>query len=772
MWAHVVIAYLFTFILMYLLWKNYREVVTLRKLYFESPEYVDSLHARTLMIWDIPGSSRSDAGLSTIVNSLSVPADGTEKCSIGRNVKELPELIEMHGRAVRRLEKVLAKYLKNPDRLPATKPLCKPDKEDKAMNQNMKVDAIEYYKQRIEELEKQIVIVRKGIDDRDAMPYGFVSFPTISRAHITAKAARHKHPKGTSMQLATKPQDIIWQNLNRAKAKRKWNSLIGHVLFVLLSVLYVIPNILIAVFLSNLNNISLVWPAFTPHLAANYRIYTFVQGFLAPTITSIIYLLLPVLMRRLSAWQGDITKSSREKHVTHKLYVFFILNNLIMFTLFGTFWSSVRDLITIVDANGFSWTTVTEVHLGDRIAVAIFDVSSFWITYLLQRNLGAILDLAQLVSLIGKSFSIHFLSPTPREKIEWTAPPPFDYASYYNYFLFYVTIALCFATVQPLVLPVAFFYFLLDSFLKKYTLMYVFVTKVESGGTFWRMIFNRLLFATGLFICVVALIVWSRYNGRTACTLFPLLVILILFKIYCHRTFDPEIHYHIRGSDRDSMLSANNFNRKDRLDKRYSHPALHRNLLRPMVNGKAEHMMAQIFGNGPGRDGQGGIGMDSMQHGKAGKKVPIAGFEVVQEEDMDFANFKNRAEFGDDHGGGGILYGDEHSMMGTMTPPPGFGSPASSRPGSPVIGHQVAMASPLGTGGNAFSGGGYFPVVGQAPPRSPHFAPASLHRPESPYDYTYTDHRSETGSVTHLLNDQHHPAPYRSHYYEEYRGDR
>jgi hypothetical protein len=233
-----------------------------------------------------------------------VPADGTEKCAIGRNVKELPTLMEMHEKAVRRLEKILAKYLKNPNQLPVAKPVCKPAKDDKSMNRDTKVDAIEYYKHRIEELERQIVIARKGIDKRDAMPYGFVSFPTISRAHITAKAARGKHPKGTTIQLATKPQDIIWHNLTRAKAKRKWNGFIGNILFFLLSLLYVVPNALIAVFLSNLNNIAFVWPGFTPHLAAHYRTYTVVQGFLAPTLTSIIYLLLPVMMRRLSAWQG------------------------------------------------------------------------------------------------------------------------------------------------------------------------------------------------------------------------------------------------------------------------------------------------------------------------------------------------------------------------------------------------------------------------------------------------------------------------------------
>src|SRR3954462_10207626 len=93
-------------------------------------------------------------------------------------------------------------------------------------------------------------------------------------------------------------------------------------------------------------------------------------------------------------------------------------------------------------------------------------------------------------------FARTFLSPTPRQSIEWTAPPPFDYASYYNYFLFYSTVALCFAGIQPLVLVAVAIYFLIDVVLRKYLILYVFVTKTESGGMFWRVLFNRFIFGT------------------------------------------------------------------------------------------------------------------------------------------------------------------------------------------------------------------------------------------------------------------------------------
>jgi hypothetical protein len=102
-------------------------------------------------------------------------------------------------------------------------------------------------------------------------------------------------------------------------------------------------------------------------------------------------------------------------------------------------------------------------------------------------------------------FAKTFLSPTPRQAIEWTAPPPFDYASYYhsiacrgvgerkvlaNQTQAMVTsctrsiaaprLAFCFATLQPIVLPVTALYFGVDAMLKKYLLMYV------TGVVEWR----------------------------------------------------------------------------------------------------------------------------------------------------------------------------------------------------------------------------------------------------------------------------------------------
>lgn len=49
-WAQVVVAWLFNGIVAGFLWWNYRKILALRRKYFESEEYQNSLHARTLMV--------------------------------------------------------------------------------------------------------------------------------------------------------------------------------------------------------------------------------------------------------------------------------------------------------------------------------------------------------------------------------------------------------------------------------------------------------------------------------------------------------------------------------------------------------------------------------------------------------------------------------------------------------------------------------------------------------------------------------------------------
>ena len=711
LWSHVISSYLIDGVITFFLWRNYVAVTRLRRQYFESPAYQMSLSSRTLMLTDIPPASRTDEGILRLADQVEQMA-GIPKATIGRNVKELPELIEEHEMTVRKLESVLVKYLKKPDNRPSKRPTLRPSKKYQKNSGGQKVDAIDYLTERIRELEVEIDSVRDSIDKRNPMPFGFASYERIEEAHMVAYAARKKHPQGATIRLAPQPKDLIWKNLPLSKKSRRWKRFMNNFWIAILTVIWIAPNALIAIFLSNLSNLALVWPAFQTNFNGHRLGWSIVQGIASPALTSLVYLLLPIAFRRLSIRAGDTTKFSRERHVLTKLYAFFIFNNLIIFSLFSALWKYIADVVNLThDSNEDFLKAIKQGGFFIKMMIGLCSVSPFWLTWLLQRNLGAAIDIAQVWNLIYQWFMRTFMNPTPRQAIEWTAPTAFDYADYYNYFLFYATVALCFATLQPLVLPVTGFYFATDYWLKKYLLLYVFITKAESGGQYWAILYNRMIFATIGSNFVIALVLMANGSWAMIFSMIPLPILMLVFKWYCYKTFDDQNKYYTKATPKDAEHTLRppiKPHRNDRVSTKFGHPALHRKLMTPMVHEKARHVLSQVYHGRTNTaenvdgvpDSYLGIPLDPMSESQPGKAAHIDRsinndpnrkdmFEVVPESQLDFAFYKNRTEFADEYGGDGELYGKPSDLVSERSNTPrsflgrGSDSVPSSRDSSP-----------------------------------------------------------------------------------------
>ena len=688
LWAQVVVAWLVDLVVIYFLWFNYRRIHRLRRAYLESPDYQKSLHARTLLIRDLPAELRSNDGIAQAIGQAN-PTGTAPRTSIGRNVKVLPELLEEHEEAVKELESVLAKYLKNPEKLPPNRPLMKAPSKYRGQTKGGKVDAIDYLTDRIRALEMEVSDVRERIDNRDAMSYGFAGWEQVSEAHTVAFQARGKRPQGTKIRLAPRPNDLIWDNLKLSRATRKTKRFMNAVWIAVLTVIWTPINAGIAIFLSNLSNLGLVWPAFKTQLEAHHTVWSIVQGIAAPAITSLFYLVLPSVFRRLQVRAGDVTKTDRERHVFRNLYSFFTLNNLIVFSIFSAVWQYVTIVIQYNKHNNDLWTSLRQGQFFLLITTTLCQISPFWVTWLLQRNLGAATDLAQLWQLTYVWFARRFLSPTPRQSIEWTAPPAFDYASYYNYFLFYATVALCYATLQPIVLVVTALYFSIDAFLKKYLLMYVFITKTESGGQFWVTMFNRMIFATILSNVVIAIVVKARGQWTLVAAIAPLLVIMVAFKWYCMKTFDLDLKYYSRGllQDQERQAADSKPHKTEKISFKFGHPAIHQPLITPMVHAKAKHVLAEIYHGRLNSDAAqsmtvSDIAMQPMtENNKPPQNVP---FEFVTEAQQDFQFYKNRDDFREEAGDDMLVESRAQTPASSLGGKNEFPSGPSSREPSPV----------------------------------------------------------------------------------------
>jgi hypothetical protein len=595
--------------------------------------------------------------------------------------------------------------LGDPEKLPEKRPMCKPEKDDRSTYGKNKVDAIDYLTDRIARLEVQIKEVRESVDMRNPTPYGFASYPRIEDAHAVAYASRKKGPNGCDVYLAPKPHDLLWQNLPMSRRTRRARMFWDGLWMILFTLAYVAPNIATSVFLSDFSHLGLVWPSFQTNLAAHPTGWGIAQGILAPSVQTLIYMGIPVLFRRLYTHSGDVSKTSRERHVTARLYIFFVFNNLIVFSVFGSAWRFVATVIAAKDQG--VWEAIRSAHIFSKVMTGLCNMSTFWLTWQMQKNLSAATDLAQAWPLIWSYIQRKLFTPTPRQLIELSAPQPFMYAEYYNSYLQVAVVGLTFGTLQPIILPVTAFYLGIECWFKKYMVQYVLITKTESGGRFWRLLVNRMLFSVALGNAVMALVVGAQgvgsinsvRNGNMLYAMIPLPFLLLAFKWYCKRAFDDKLIYYSTTPFSDTEATASPDGKKprrnDRVAVRFGHPALYKKLISPMVHAKSQHLLKELYGHrasigdrnifdAPHRRstdrampstpyGYSDVFMAEMDPHDAGKAVPVAqnipGVELVAEEDLDFEHFKKRAEFRDEYGGDGALYGRPEDLI--------------SRPGTP-----------------------------------------------------------------------------------------
>ncbi|KAL1668993.1 hypothetical protein GGF50DRAFT_45331 [Schizophyllum commune] len=609
LFAHVAVTYLITFLIIAFVYVHWREMVRLRHAWFHSEEYQQSFYARTLAVRNVPKKYQSDEGLKAIFESVKVPYP-TTSVHIGRKVGKLPELIELHNDTVRQLEEYLVRYLKG-GKIGKKRPTIR---IGGFMGMGgKKLDAIDYYSDKLRRMEGAIQEYRRQIDTRKAENYGFASMAAVPYAHVVAKILSDKHPKGTDISLAPNPKDIVWRNMNMTDGERARKSTIGTAILVLVCFFNTVPLFIISI-LANLSSVRCL-TAWVPFLEKwqeeSSDSFNFVSGVLPPTVSALFGFFLPIIMRKLTRYMGALTHSRLDRAVVARYFAFLVISQLVVFTLIGVIFNCVKEIIRQVGKKSFSeiihnldsmWQfTLSARPLPDTINRTYIDQSSYWLTYFPLRGFLVLFDLAQVINLVWLSFKTHVFGRTPRDIREWTQPPEFQYAIYYSNTLFMAAVALVFAPLAPLVALAAAIVFWMSSIVQKYQLMFVFVSKVESGGRLWNVVINRLLFTVLLMQAMMTLTIglqtgWSTFEW---CSTLPPILFIFIFKLYLNRTFVYKFKHYEPTPD-ELRLAKVHSERADlkgnRLEKRFGHPALHTELFTPMLHKNMMPLLGQVYG--------------------------------------------------------------------------------------------------------------------------------------------------------------------------------
>ncbi|KAI0691098.1 hypothetical protein BC835DRAFT_1279760 [Cytidiella melzeri] len=635
LFAHVAATYLICIMVMGFVWVNWRAVVRLRAEWFRSPEYVKSFYARTLMITSVPKSLQSDEGLRAIFESTQAPYP-TTSVHIGRQVGRLPDLIEYHNEAVRELEKVLVKYLKG-GRIGKARPtvrvggfMCLGGEKE---------DAIDLYTAKVQRAEAAVEEYRNQIDTRRPESYGFASMAAVPYAHTVANLLRHKRVKGAHINLAPNPKDIIWKNLNATPGELASKKTTGWIFLILVCFFNTIPLFIISI-LANLSTLTAFVPFLSTWQSSSRGTFTFISGVLPPAVSALFGFFLPIIMRWLSKYQGALTHSRLDRAVIARYFAFLVISQLIIFTLIGVIFNSVKEIVEQIGEKKSFQDIINNLHtLPGTINRTYIDQSSYWLTYFPLRGFLVFFDLAQIVNLLFIMFKKHFLGRTPREIRDWTQPPEFQYAIYFSNILFMGIVGLVFAPLAPLVPVAAAIVMWICSWVYKYQLMFVFITRIETGGRLWNVIINRLF--TGLILMQLLMVLtiglqkgWTSYYWVS--TIPPVLIVLA-FKVYCTRVFNPRFNFYIPTQEelRVAQMHATHSDSHGKgLSKRFGHPALHQELFTPMVHANMTHLLPEVY---RGKIGNTRTKLDEYGGTKVDAAV-VAGIKIaaIEQRDLEY----------------------------------------------------------------------------------------------------------------------------------------
>ncbi|CEP11064.1 hypothetical protein [Parasitella parasitica] len=599
-WAPFSATYLFSILIAYFMYRASCDYIQMRQYYFRLPQNEASM--KTLIVSRVPPDMQTDDKLKQWVSKERIPHPILQ-AMIGHDSAKLNDLMQQHQKAVQNLETTLAAYLsdgKQQEKKP--RPLVRIG--GFLMCGGRKVDAIEHYTQQVAGLDKEIKALRKSTTTRTAH-YGWISFNSVHAAHATERWSLVN--KGFDIRLSPTPTDLVWSNLpldHKTRQAKRW---MGHVVYWVFVFAWMIPMSALSA-TSNIVNLIRLIPNSAEFINAHQVLMGLIQAYFSPIMMAVFLYLLPRFFRFLSQQQGYWTQTTLDRKVLTKLYIFFIINNLLVFTLTSMFIGIYGQIRALVESGSLPTTQESIAEYVMQIAKNIAEVSTFWINFVCLKSLTLTMDLAMLVPLLTITIRKFITRPSPRELRELAKPPEFDYPQNYNLLLFFFTITLVYSAMSPLILPFALLYFAVAGLVYKYMLMYVFVTKIESGGKIWPVLFQTVM--TSVFFFQLTMIVMLVLKGGhlQAYCLIPLPVLTLLYQCFYHRRIHA-LGTYISGSDTYHVLkddgeegaidtredNKNKHYKQQSLQAQFQDPAYYNKLSAPTVHDDVKHLLQKVY---------------------------------------------------------------------------------------------------------------------------------------------------------------------------------
>ncbi|THH27230.1 hypothetical protein EUX98_g6964 [Antrodiella citrinella] len=353
-----------------------------------------------------------------------------------------------------------------------------------------KVDTIEWCKDEISRLNKEIDVLRAELGERKPMGSAFIQCNLQLGAHVLAQCVSFHEPLMMSEKfIEVTPKDVIWDNIDDGAYETRFRYVTSWMGSLVLIALWFLP----VAFVGTLSNVSALcrkvsWLCWIKN--APTPIPGIIQGLLPPLFLSILFAVLPILLRGL-AWYENIPRwSLLSISVYKRYYLFLVVHGFLVVTLSSSITATASNLIS------------NPTEAVSELASQLPSASIFFLTWTISQGLAgagsALLQVGVLVMYLVKKW---WLGRTPREAFRVTfMMPKADFGLILPKISLLATIALAYSVLAPIINGLAMVAFMLFFFSWKFLLTWVFdqPEEAETGGKYFPLAINFLF--TGLYI--------------------------------------------------------------------------------------------------------------------------------------------------------------------------------------------------------------------------------------------------------------------------------
>ncbi|KAH8890467.1 DUF221-domain-containing protein [Thozetella sp. PMI_491] len=563
LWAYLIFTYFFTFLTLYFMDAETFKVIQIRQNYLGSQSTVTD---RTFRLSKIPKELRSEEKIKDLVERLEIGL--VDSITLCRDWEQLDALIYQRDVVLRRLETAWSDYIGRQSARPAELPSSEPSNvesseanhivdeeagedrqflESSAQHyvegerprariwygflrlQSRKVDAIDYYEEKLRRFDEQIKLARKK--EYKPMDAAFITMDSIAACQMAIQALIDPHPGQLLTKPAPAPSDIVWPTTYSSRFSRQVRGWTITLFVAVLTVIWLIPVAFIASVLS-LCAIRKVFPAFVDSLNDHEIAKALVQTGLPTAVVSLLNVAVPYLYDYLSYHQGMLSQGDIALSVISKNFFFTFFNIFLVFTVFGTASGTLSVILgSLTDTTAIAFTLAREIQ----------KLSVFYLNFIMLQGIGLFpFRLLEFGSVFLYPI-MRFLSKTPRDRAEVAEPPIFSYGFYLPTALLVFILCVVYSILPRgfMVLLLGLIYFTLGYFTYKYQLVFAMDQPQHATGGAWTMICYRIFLGLAVFQVTMSGLLALQSAFAEAVLVIPLLLGTVWYSYEYKRQFEP-----------------------------------------------------------------------------------------------------------------------------------------------------------------------------------------------------------------------------------------